>query len=379
VALAGGEVVVDVPAGLLTDGAPPGHVPIDPAPAPEPLDLARVPEPEDLAGAWLALLAAPSTASKRWVYERYDHLVGASTVRRPGGDAAVVRLPGSRRAIALTTDGADRHCQLDPRAGGRAVVCEAARNLACTGARPLAATDCLNFGNPEKGATGWRLREVIGGIADACRALGVPVVSGNVSLYNESPGRVIFPTPVVGMVGLIEDAARSVPHAFAEEGDVVFIAGAGEPRLDASEHLGAAEGLPPAPDLAAEGRLCAFLVDAAAEGLPRSAHDVSGGGLAVALAESAIAGGLGARVEIEAGRRADEALFGECGGRALVTCRPADRGRLEELAAAAGVPLRPIGTVGGDAVDVSVGGRPVRIALADAAGAYEGAIPGALG
>jgi len=378
VALFGGEVVADLPARVLTDGAPPGHVPIDPAPAAEPLDLALVPQPPDLAAAWLALLASPTVASKRWVYERYDHLVGAATVRRPGGDAAVVRLPGSRRAIALTTDGAERHCQLDPRAGGQAVICEAARNLACTGARALAATDCLNFGNPEKGATGWRLREVIGGIADACRALGVPVVSGNVSLYNESAGRVISPTPVVGMVGLIDEAARSVGHAFAEEGDAVLIAGAGEPRLDASEQLGAVAGLPPAPDLDAERALCAFLVDAAASGLVRSAHDVSGGGLAVALAESALAGGIGARVAIGAGRRADEALFGEGGGRVLLSCPPAHLAALGALAQGAGVPLARIGAVGGDAVEAAVGGEPVRISLAAASEAYEGAIPGAL-
>ena len=143
-----------------------------PAPAPEPLDLATFPEPDDLAGAWLALLARPSLASKRWIYERYDHLVGANTIRRPGGDAAVVRLPGSERAIALTTDCAERHCELDPRGGGRASVLEAARNLACVGARPVAATDCLNFPNPEKGSTGWRLEEAIAGMSDALPGAG---------------------------------------------------------------------------------------------------------------------------------------------------------------------------------------------------------------
>ena len=184
-----------------------------------------LPEPDDLAGAWLALLARPSLASKRWIYERYDHLVGANTIRRPGGDAAVVRLPGSERAIALTTDCAERHCELDPRGGGRASVLEAARNLACVGARPVAATDCLNFANPEKGSTGWRLEEAIAGMSDALRALGVPVVSGNVSLYNESASRAILPTPVVGMMGLLERADASVGHAFVAEGDALLLLG----------------------------------------------------------------------------------------------------------------------------------------------------------
>jgi phosphoribosylformylglycinamidine synthase len=335
-----------------------------------------VPEPADLAGAWLALLARPNIASKRWVYERYDHLVGAGTIRRPGGDAAVVRLPGTGRAIALTTDGAERHCELDPRGGGRAVVLEAARNLACTGARPVAATDCLNFANPEKGSTGWRLREVIAGMAEALEALGVPVVSGNVSLYNESLGRMIYPTPVVGMMGVIDRAERSVGHGFVAEGDAVLMAGAGDPRLDGSEHLGALAGHPPLPDPAAEAALCAFLADAAERGLVRSAHDVSAGGAATALAESAMAGGLGAEVELPGGRRADEALFGEGGGRCLLTCRPEDREALAELAGA--VPLVEIGRVGGSALRARAHGLDARIDVSAAREAYDRAIPEAL-
>ncbi len=375
-ARAGGELVVDVPAGLLAE-CPVQPVPIDPAPAPEPVDLAAVPEPDDLAAAWLALLARPTIASKRWVYERYDHLVGAGTIRRPGGDAAVVRLPGTDRAIALTTDGAEWHCELDPRGGGRAVVLEAARNLACTGARPLAATDCLNFANPEKGSTGWRLREVIAGMAEALEALGVPVVSGNVSLYHESLGRMIYPTPVVGMMGVIDRAERSVGHGFSAEGDLVVLAGAGEPRVDGSEYLGEPLGHPALPDPAAEAALCAFLADAAERGLLASAHDVSAGGAAVALAESAIAGGLGAEVDLPGGRRADEALFGEAGGRVLVTCRPEDRAALAELAGA--VPLAEIGRVGGERLTLRVRDADVTVGVGDLATAYERAIPEALG
>jgi phosphoribosylformylglycinamidine synthase II len=376
VATAAGQVVADVPAHLLADGAPQYDVPQRPAPPPVPLDLASAPQPEDLAQAWLALLARPNIASKRWVYEQYDHLVGGGTVRRPGGDAAVVRLPGTGRAIALTTDCAERHCQIDPRGGGMASVLEAARNLACTGARPLAATDCLNFGNPEKGSTGWRLAEAIAGMAEACRALGVPIVSGNVSLYNESPGRIIFPTPVVGMVGVIEDATASVGHAFVADGDAVLLAGGGEPRLDASEALGRAEGAPPRPDPEAEAALVDFLVRAARAGLVRSAHDVSAGGLAVTLAESAIAGGRGASVRAPGGRRPDEALFGEGGGRVVLTCRPADEEALRALAG--GVPLARIGTVGGAALVVEAGGATARVTVAEAAAAWERGIPAAV-
>ncbi|HWH15683.1 MAG TPA: phosphoribosylformylglycinamidine synthase subunit PurL [Miltoncostaeaceae bacterium] len=371
-----GEVVVDVPASALTDDAPVYGVPVAPAHTPAPLRLDDVPPPEDLAAAWRDLLARPTLASKRWVWERYDHLVGANTVGRPGGDAALVRLPGSRRAIALTTDCAERHCELDPRHGGRATVLEAARNLACTGARPLAATDCLNFANPEKGATGWRLTEVVEGMSEALEALGVPVVSGNVSLYNESPVRAILPTPVVGMLGVVDDAAQGVGIGFDREGDRVLMAGWAAPRLDGSEYLGRAEGLPPAPDVAAEVALVDFLVEAARHGLVRSAHDLSGGGLAVGLAESALAGGVGCRIAAPRGRRADEDLFGEAGGRVLVTCRPADLPALEALAGR--VPLTDLGEVGGDALVVETAEAHVTLGLGEARRAYEDAIPGAL-
>lgn len=371
-----GRVVVDLPAGALTDDAPVYGVPVEPAADPLPVDLEAVPEPEDLGAAWLALMARPSLASKRWVWERYDHLVGANTVIRPGGDAAVVRLPGRTDAIAVTTDCAERHCELDPRAGGMASVLEAARNLACTGARPIAATDCLNFANPEKGATGWRLTEVVEGMSRALEALGVPVVSGNVSLYNESPARAILPTPVVGMIGLIDDAASAVGIGFDSEDDLVLLAGAGTPRVDGSEYLGTADGHPPVPDPAAEAALVDLLVRAVAAGLVRSAHDVSGGGLAVALAESALAGGVGCTVDVPAGRRADEDLFGEGGGRVVVTCRPEDLDRLRALAGP--VPLTPIGSVGGDAVRARVGHRLAAVGLDEARAAYEDAIPEAL-
>ena len=377
VARSGGEVVVDLPARLLADEAPVYEVPRVPAAAPEPLDLSALPEPEDLAGAWLALLGRPSLASKRWVYERYDHLVGANTIRRPGGDAAVVRLPGSERAIALTTDCAERHCELDPRGGGRASVLEAARNLACVGARPVAATDCLNFPNPEKGSTGWRMAEAIAGMSDALRALGVPVVSGNVSLYNESASRAILPTPVVGMMGLLERADAGVGHAFVSEGHCVLLLG-DDGVLDGSEYLARTEGRIPDVDVEREVATIELVIRAAQEGILRSAHDVSGGGLAVAVAESALAGGLGAELRVEPGRRDDEVLFGEGGGRILVSVRAEDAGRLVDLSAGMPVRVARLGTVGGPDAVIRVRDREVRLPLDAARDAYEGGLPGAL-
>jgi phosphoribosylformylglycinamidine synthase II len=378
VARAGGEVVVDLPARLLADEAPTYEVPRDPAPAPEPLDRSTIPEPADAAAAWRDLLAHPNVASRRWIYERYDHLVGANTIRRPGGDAAVVRLPGSDRAIALTTDCAERHCEIDPRGGGRASVLEAARNLACVGARPVAATDCLNFPNPEKGATGWRMAEAIAGMSDALTALAVPVVSGNVSLYNESATRAILPTPVVGMMGLLERADRSVGHAFSQDGDIVLLVG-DDGVLDASEYVARPGGARPDIDVAGEVAAIELVLSAAEEGLLASAHDVSGGGLAVALTESALAGGRGARVRLEPGARDDEVLFGEGGGRMLLTASGEDAAaRIAAIAEGSGVRLRRLGTVGGDRVAIAIGEREVSLALEDARAAYERGLPEAL-
>jgi phosphoribosylformylglycinamidine synthase len=247
-------------------------------------------------------------------------------------------------------------------------VCEAARNVACTGARPAAVTNCLNFGNPEDPEIGYELAEAIAGMAAACSALGLPVVSGNVSLYNEHDGRPILPTPVVGVVGVLDDAELAVRIGFHEAGDVVLLAGAGQSAVDGSDYqkliLGEVAGRIPEPDLEHERALHAFLAAAADRKLLRSAHDVGGGGLAVAVAESAMAGGIGVRVE-----EAND-LFGEGDGRVVVSARRADVAALRKLAA--GLPLRRVGTVGG--TEIAVG--PARIALADAVAAYEGALPG---
>jgi len=244
---------------------------------------------------------------------------------------------------------------------------------------PIAATDCLNFPNPEKGSTGWRLAEAIGGMAEALTALEVPVVSGNVSLYNESATRSILPTPVVGMMGLLERADRSVGHAFADAGDVVLLVG-DDGVLDASEYAATPGGALPDIDVSREVAAIELVLSAAGEGILRSAHDVSDGGLAVALAECAMAGGVGARVSLDAGRRDDEVLFGEGGGRMVVTVADdAALARLRELAPdGATVRIAPIGHVGGEAIELRIGTSTARLAIDDARAAYERALPEAL-
>jgi phosphoribosylformylglycinamidine synthase len=256
-------------------------------------------------------------------------------------------------------------------------VLEAARNLACVGARPVAATDCLNFPNPEKGATGWRLAEVIAGMSEALTALQVPVVSGNVSLYNESATRAILPTPVVGMMGLLERADTSVGQGFGDAGDVILLIG-DDGSLDASEYVGGAGGAPPDIDVSREVAGIGIVLAAAEEGLLTSAHDVSAGGLAVALAESALAGGVGAAVDLPAGDRDDEVAFGEGGGRMIVTVGSSDDADRVAMMARGAARVTRIGRVGGDAVTLRIDGRAAVIALDAARAAYEGTLPEAL-
>ena len=346
------EEVGAVPVVHLTEEAPRYRVRPVPRALADPIEHPPIPvEPEEL----LELLGSPNVRSRRPVFERYDHLVGSRTVRRPGLDAAVLRLRPSLRGIAVSLDGPGSAAGLDPRAAGARVVFEAARNVACASGRPLAVTDCLNFGSPEKPEIAWELAEAIEGMARACEVLGVPVVSGNVSLYNETDGRAIPPTPVVGCVGLVGDVRR-VPGAW-REGDVVLVAGGDGVSLDGSEYqarfLGGPAGRPPPPDYAAEAALVHFLWRAA-PGLA-AAHDISDGGLAVALAELAVHAGLGAELDLPAD--ACE-WFGEGAGRAVLACAP------EHAEALEGAKLRRIGVVGGD--------RLLGIPLAELRSAYEG-------
>ena len=362
----GDEVVADLPIDLLVD-APAVRPPIArPAWLDEvqALDHASLPLPRDLGAALLDMLAAPDIASREPVFSRYDHMVGTDTVIGPGGDAAVLRVKGTSRAIALATDGNGRLCFLDPRQGGRMAVAEAARNVSCVGATPIAVTDCLNFGSPEDPAVAWQMAEVIEGLAEACEAFGIPVVSGNVSLYNDSRGVPIWPTPVVGMLGLLEDASRRCDIAFREAGDPILLLGETLPDLSGSTYLvhvhGRVAGAPWI-DLDREVALQRLVRELIAEGLLRSAHDCSDGGLAVALAESAFRSGLGfVCPEPGPGLRDDVALFAETPSRVVVSVAPGDRAALERRAGAAGVPCRLLGRVGGERlvmgpVDVPVG------------------------
>jgi phosphoribosylformylglycinamidine synthase II len=329
------EIVGEIPVALLTEETPRYRLETRPRTLAEPIVHRPIKaDPEEL----LDLLGSPNVRSRAPVFRQYDHLVGSRTVRRPGLDAAVLRLRPSSRGLAVSLDGAGRLAALHPRAGGALAVLEAARNVACAGGRPLAVTDCLNFGNPEKPEVAWELAEAIEGMALACEALKTPVVSGNVSLYNETDGRALWPTPVVGCVGLVADV-RLAPGAW-REGDAVFVVGAPELTLDGSEYqalfLGGPAGRPPWPELAAEAALVRFLWRASP--VLSCAHDAAEGGLAVALAEVAIAAGIGARVELD-----DDAVtwFGEGGGLAVVACKSEDESALE------GMPHRRIGTAGG--------------------------------
>jgi len=303
-------------------------------------------------------LDAPSIASKRWVFEQYDSTVQASTVISPGGDAGVVRVRHEDFGIAVKTDCNSRYVRLDPYEGGKAAVAEAARNVACTGARPLGITDCLNFGSPERPAVFYQFREACRGIADACRALGTPVTGGNVSFYNESPTGAVDPTPVVGMIGLLARADRAVPSHARASGDVVFVLGETRAELGGSAYWEVCQdfsgGQPPRVDLEAEKRLIELLISGAERGLFRSAHDCSHGGLGVALAEVAMGGpyqdlGFGLYVDLttyDARRTTDELLFSESHGRAVVTSSPERAGAVQALAGELGVPLFRAGTVG---------------------------------
>ncbi len=291
----------------------------------------------------MELLGSPALRSRAFVFRRYDQLVGSRTVRRPGLDAAVLRLRPSMRGVAVSLDGQGRIARLDPYTGGALAVLEAARNVASVGGEPLGFTDCLNFGNPEKPEIGWELAAAIDGIAAACEALALPVVSGNVSLYNETNGRAIHPTPVVGAIGLVEDVRR-VPAGW-REGDTIFVASASWVALAGSEYqarYGELGGTPPPLDLDAEARLVSFLWQAAP--LATLVHDASEGGFAVCLAEAALYSGHGAEIDL-----GDDpiAAFGEVGGRAVVSCSPESADEIARIADRLSVPLEEVGAAGG--------------------------------
>jgi len=357
----GDQVVVEIPGRQLVEDCPVYYPEAKEDPAivrlrsEHPVPGTGYPVPGD---ALLKLLDHPSIASKRWVFEQYDSTVQASTVVAPGGDAGVFRVRHTDFALAVTTDCNSHYVALDPYEGGKAAVAEAARNIACTGARPLGITDCLNFGSPERPAVFHQFKEACRGIADACRALGTPVTGGNVSFYNESPTGAVDPTPVVGMVGLLARADRAVPSHARSMGDAVIVLGETRAELGGSacwevlhDFVG---GQPPLVDLDVARHLVDLLVAGAERGLFRSAHDCSQGGLGVALAEVAMGGpyqdaGFGLDVDLtthHAPLTAHELLFSESHGRAVVTCLPERVSAVEALAREHGVPVHRVGTVG---------------------------------
>jgi phosphoribosylformylglycinamidine synthase len=317
----------------------------------------------------VGLMGSSNVASRKWAFEQYDSIVGSRTVRRPeAADAAVLQLPESGNAIAVSIDGNGRRVACDPYAGTVEAVLECAQNLACVGAEPLGLTNCLNFGNPEKPAPAWQLERAVDGLAEACAALGIPVVGGNVSLYNEGPDGPIYPTPVVGMVGELPDPARVAGSAFAGEGDAIGLVGPFSPTPAGSELAklrGELDSGLPSPDVDAVAAACAVVRYAVRDGRLSSAHDISDGGLSCAVAESAIAGGLGCRVDLqplrERGCSPDEALFGEGAGGFLVS---GERAALEEIGATL------IGEVGGASVEIAAGDRSLAVSLADAESAW---------
>jgi phosphoribosylformylglycinamidine synthase len=358
-----GDTVIDAPIAPLTSGAPIYYRPaVEPAATEDVprLVMRELPEPRDYDQVLLQLLESPNLASRRWIYRQYDTYVGGNSVVRPGSDAAVVRLPGTQKAVAMTVDCNSRHCLIDPYVGTVSAVAEAARNLAASGAEPIGVTNCLNFGSPEKPEVMWQFQQAIAGLRDACLAFGTPVVSGNVSFYNETEGRSIPPTPVIGMVGLLEDAALHVTQWFKAEGDAVVLLGRNREELGGSEYLAVihhqVRGALPWIDLDIERRLIHVVLAAARDGLLRSAHDVSEGGLAVALAECCISSetgtALGARIDLESGLRPDAWLFGESHARMVVSVRRRHLTQLREIARHEDVPLTMLGEVRGQHLEI---------------------------
>jgi phosphoribosylformylglycinamidine synthase len=371
----GAETVVEVPAPLFTDECPSYVRPVAESPsvqAARDTDLSTIPDvaPADVGKVLLDLLGSPNIGSRRPIYERYDHTILTNTVVPPGeADAAVLRIKGTDRAIATAIDCNSRYCYLDPELGGKHTVAEATRNVSCVGATPLAITNCLNFGSPEKPAGYYQLDRAVAGMAAACDALGVPVVSGNVSLYNETAAAPVMPTPTVGAVGVIEHAPRHATMRW-RPGDAVVLVGGQPPTIGATEYLSTCHGLtagrPPELDLDLECRVQALVRSAIADGLARTAHDCSEGGLAIALAEMAILSGVGVAVPSPprgASNRNDEAWFGEAPSRILIACDATAVAEIEHRAGALNVPTTHLGTVGTDEIALGEAG-PVPLEVA---------------
>jgi phosphoribosylformylglycinamidine synthase II len=377
-----GQLAAQIPNRALTDEAPVYNRPMArPAWVDDltQLDLSSLGPSTDAGGTLVTLLASPTIASKHWIYRQYDHMVRTNTIVLPGLGCGVVRIKESAGALAMSVDGNGRFGYLNPREGARLAVAEAARNVACAGALPIGATNNLNFGNPEKPEIMWQFAEAVAGIGEACRALDIPITGGNVSLYNETDGKAILPTPVLGVVGIIDDASKVVTRTFKRAGTTVVLLGTSRGEMGGSEYLktlhGLVRGVVPVLDLDAERRLQSLLVDLASEGRLLSAHDCAEGGLAVTLAECTFdTNGIGVEIELSpaggelpAPWMVDATLFGESASRVVVTTTSAEVDELLAAAHAAGVPATVIGTTGGSRIAMRIDGKTVvDVAVADA-------------
>jgi phosphoribosylformylglycinamidine synthase len=381
-----GETVVDVPVDAVVNLCP-----VYRRPSRKPAYLRTVqklglpPLAGDLGAALLKVIASPTIADKEWVFRQYDHMVQTNTALLPGADAAVLRVKGQKRALAMTLDGNALYCYLDPRIGGAIAVAEACRNLACVGARPIGVTNCLNFGNPEKPEIMWQFKKIIEGMAEACRAFEIPVTGGNVSFYNDTEGLSIHPTPVLGIVGLIDDVDRLIGPGFKKGGDAVVLLGENTDELGGSEYLRAIHGLekgrPPGIDLEREKAVQEVCIQAIASGLVRSAHDISDGGLAVCATESCILGQaeIGCVFDLEDKTRPDALLFGESQSRILISASETRLPKLLDLASEKGVPAKVIGRTGGKELVIRQSGQEIiRLPIHRLIAAWKNSLPGAL-
>ena len=391
-----GKVVAEIPNQALTDDAPVYKRPLErwepPVPREMPEDV-KLGGTSDFTQNLKQLLASPNICGKRWVWQQYDHMVQTNTVEAPGaGDAGVIRIKGSQRGLAMALDGNGRWCYLDPRLGAMHAVAEAARKVACSGATPVGATNCLNFGNPEKPHIMWQFSQTIDGITKACEELEIPITGGNVSFYNETLGEGIYPTPVLGVVGVLEDVHKNAKMHFAGTGRTIVLLRAGEAGdiTDAESEFGSSEyakeildavwGYPPELNLEQEAGLQKAVIDVVQQGLVESVHDCSDGGLAAALAEKAFPKGIGAGVNVSSnGLPAEFALFGEDSSRIVVSCDPGKVARIKEVADRCGVAADVIGETIPGRLEIALDGKVVvSAAVSELSGAYESALESAL-
>jgi len=361
-----GEIVVDLPVEVIVnlcpvyerEGNPPSYLKSE-------TQLPTLPLPEDYNQALLKLLSSPTISDKEWIFRQYDHMVQVNTVLLPGADASVLRIKGQNKGLAITLDGNSLYSYLDPKRGGKIAVAEACRNLACVGARPVGVTNCLNFGNPEKSEIMWQFKEVIEGMAEACRAFSIPVTGGNVSFYNDTEGVSIYPTPVLGIVGIVDDMAKVLTPGFKEERNPVVLLGENKEELGASEYIktifNLEKGLPPQIDLKEEKRVQKLCLEAISLGLLQSAHDISEGGLATCLAECSFFCNkkIGCRIELQDELRTDALLFGETQSRIIVTTKKENLEKLLDLARKRKVKAAVIGTTEGERLRISHGHQEV--------------------